>query len=192
MNHLAHLYLSGNDPLVITGNFMGDAVKGSDLGAYAAGLQRGIRLHRAIDSFTDQHEITRQGRARLRAHTGRYAGVVLDLFYDHLLASDWQAHHAEPLPQFSQRMYALLQQRIALMPVRITHMLPYMVAGDWLRNYAHIDGLAGALHGLSQRARQGGAMLGAERVLVAHREVFRLEFAAFFADLRLHVKQQEE
>lgn len=188
MNFLGHLILSGNDPLVITGNFMADAVKGRDLSRFAEGLQHGIRLHRTIDSFTDSHALTLAGRERLRAHTGLYAGVALDLFYDHLLAAHWAEHHPEPLPEFTRRMYALLEANHEHLPERTRHMLPYMVQGDWLTGYARVDGLARALGGLSRRATNASALLGAERVLVENYPAYRAEFTAFFAEVKEHTR----
>jgi acyl carrier protein phosphodiesterase len=184
MNFLGHLYLSGNEPLVIVGNFMADAVKGRDLSRFPEEVQRGIRLHRAIDTLTDAHPLQRVGRDRLRPHAGRYAGVVMDLFYDHLLASGWAHWHPEPLDRFAQRMYALLQEHHHLLPERTRTMLPYMVSGDWLTSYAQVEGLGRALHGLSRRVPEGTVMQGAERVLQEHRNTYREEFQRFLPELR--------
>ena len=189
MNFLGHLYLSGNDPLVMVGNFMADAVKGRDLSCYYPDLQRGIRLHRRIDSFTDQHPITAIGRERVRAHCGKYSGVALDLFYDHLLASEWSRFHAEPLPVFAQRCYRLLGEEQALLPDRTRHMLPYMVKGDWLTSYATIGGIGRALGGLSQRAFRAEALQGAEVVLQEHILVYRDEFSTFLAAIQEHIRE---
>lgn len=189
MNFLGHLFLSGDDPLVITGNFMADAVKGRDLSRFAPGLQQGIRLHRRIDTFTDAHRSEHPGRTALRAHAGHYAPVVLDLFFDHLLALQWERWHAEPLHRFTERMYALLQANEALMPERTQRMLPYMVAGDWLTGYARIDGLSAALAGLSRRALNGSRMAGAEEVLIEHRAHFVQEFEPFLQGIIAHVAE---
>lgn len=187
MNFLGHLYLSGDEPHVIVGNFMADKVKGRDLSHFAPDLERGIRLHRSIDSYTDEHAAQRTGRARLRTHAGRYSGVVMDLFYDHLLASDPSRWRNEPLPVFAQRMYALLQTHQQLMPHPVRDMLHYMVAGDWLTSYATIDGIGRALAGLARRVPEGGVMVGAEQVLVEHMEVYRGEFDGFMSDIRQHL-----
>jgi len=189
MNFLGHLFLSGNDPLVITGNFMADAVKGRDLSRFAPGLQHGIRLHRRIDTFTDAHRAEHPGRTALRAHAGHYAPVVLDLFFDHLLARQWERWHQEPLERFTARMYELLQANAALMPERTQRMLPYLVSGDWLTSYAGIDGLAEALHGMSARAVNGTRMNGAERVLLDHRAHFEQEFGPFLRRIIAHVSE---
>ena len=184
MNFLGHLYLSGNDPHTIVGNFMGDHVKGRDLSAHPPGIQHGLRLHRAIDVATDMHPAHRAGRARLRPYAGRYAGVVMDLFYDHLLASDWEEWHPEPLFQFTRRMYDLLNDHRGLMPARSREILHWMEKGDWLGSYARMNGLARALEGLSRRAVQGSPMRGAETVLQDHLAAYRQEFATFLPAMR--------
>ena len=179
MNYLGHLYLSGPDPLVTVGNFMADAVKGRDLSRFDPRVEQGIRLHRVIDSFTDASAIQRAGRARAHAHAGRYASVVMDMFYDHLLAANWSSFHNEPLSDFAARMYELLLAHEALMPERTRRMLPYMVAGDWLCTYATLEGLGRAIAGLARRVPKGNAMVGAERVLEEHMEVYKAEFRSF-------------
>ncbi len=187
MNFLAHLYLSGNDPLVTVGNFMADAIKGRDLSRFDPRVVRGIRLHRAIDSFTDGHPEQHKGRQRVHAHAGRYASVVMDLFYDHLLAGNWNAYHHEPLDVFAERMYGLLTEHTHLMPDRTKQMLPYMVSGDWLTGYATLEGIGRALSGLARRVPEGRPMIGAERVLEEHMDLYSREFRLFFHDLRNHV-----
>ncbi len=189
MNFLGHLFLSGEEPLVIVGNFMADAVKGRDLSRFDPAIQRGIRLHRAIDSFTDRHPLVVTGRDRARIHAGRYAGVVMDLFYDHLLAANWERWHPERLERFAQRMYGILHIHRELLPPRTRQMLPYMVQGDWLSSYASLAGVGRALTGLSQRAREGGAMHGAERILAENLNEYTIEFNGFLPQVRDHVNE---
>ena len=186
MNFLGHLYLSGDEPLVIVGNFMADAVKGGRLEAFDPQVVRGIRLHRAIDSFTDIHPMHRTGRERVRTHAGRYAGVVMDLFFDHLLAERWSARHPEPLADYAQRMYALIQSHAQYLPDRTRSMLPHMVQGDWLTSYARIVSIGRALAGLARRVPGGEVMVGAEQVLADHLEQYHAEFDAFIADINAH------
>ena len=192
MNFLGHLLVSGDDPLVITGNFMADAVKGRDLSRYPLPVQRGIRLHRHIDTFTDTHAITLTGRERLRAHCGKYAGVALDLFYDHIIASEWDALRAEPLPVFAQRMYGVLNANIALMPERTRYMLPFVIKNDWLCSYATIAGTGRALAGLSRRVPRGEVLAGSEVVLAAHIISYRSECLLFLRDLNEFLAREEE
>jgi acyl carrier protein phosphodiesterase len=191
MNFLGHLLVSGNDPLVIVGNFMADAVKGRDLSGWSAGLQRGIRMHRMIDSYTDNHPLTLIGRERLRAHCGKYAGVALDLFYDHAIASNWKLLSPETLPVYAERMYALLGSHAQLMPDRTQHMLAYMSRHDWLSSYATVTGISRALAGLSMRVPGGEVLQGAEEVLVAHHEKFVEECMHFLPQLRAHLNDTD-
>lgn len=187
MNFLGHLYLSGSDPLVIVGNFMADAVKGRDLTRFDPKVVQGIRLHRAIDTFTDGHPEQHKGRKRVHGHAGRYASVVMDLFYDHLLASHWSEYHPEPLSTFAARMYELLDRHVHLMPDRTRQMLPYMMRGDWLNTYATLEGIGGALAGLARRVPAGMPMTGSEKVLAENREVYTNEFRSFMRDIKAHV-----
>lgn len=189
MNFLGHLYLSGDDPLITVGNFMADAVKGRDLSRFDPQLERGIRLHRAIDSFTDTHPLQQRGRERAHAHAGRYASVVMDLYYDHLLAVNWSDFHPEPLPDFAHRMYTLLTHYQHLMPERTQRMLPYMVQGDWLTSYATISGIGRALAGLARRVPQGASMVGAEKVLYEHLSEYTAEFREFLPAIQAHTAQ---
>lgn len=187
MNFLGHLYVSGNDPLVIVGNFMADAVKGRDLSRFPEAVQKGIRLHRAIDSFTDDHPLVAAGKQRVREKAGRYAPVVMDLFYDHLLAAHWHKWHNEKLSAFTDRIYALLRQHMDILPDRTRHMLPYMIAGDWLGSYATMNGLGRALQGMARRVKGGSAMEGAEQVLAGALDAYLLEFDRFLPELNEHV-----
>ena len=192
MNFLGHLYVSGEDPMVIVGNFMADGVKGRDLSGWSPKLQQGIRMHRHIDSFTDTHPLTLLGRERLRAHCGKYAGVALDLFYDHVIASQWSMLRAEPLQQFAQRMYTLLSAHSDIMPERAQHMLPYMVEHDWLNTYATIPGLGRALAGLARRSGAGDRLAGSETVLKEHIEAYTAECLAFLPLLETHLANADD
>ncbi len=184
MNFLGHLFLSGDRPLVIVGNFMGDGVKGRDLSRFDPELEAGIRLHRAIDHFTDQHSATREAKALIRPYAGRYSGVVADIFYDHFLAAQWHDLHDEPLDRFVERIYGLLGSYRNRMPDRIERMVPYMVEGDWLGNYARVEGVARALMGLSRRAMNGHVMQGAEAALLEHYEILNAGFHRFLPDIQ--------
>lgn len=187
MNFLGHLFVSGNRPLVIVGNFMADAVKGRDLSKWPPDIEKGLRMHRQIDSFTDNHPLTLQGRRRLWEHCGKYAGVALDLFYDHAIAHRWDELSDEPLAAFTARMYQLLEAHIHLMPERTRHMLPYIIRNDWLTSYARIEGIARALDGLSRRVPGGEALVGAEKILAAHRSEFEEECLRFLPELQKHL-----
>ena len=102
MNFLAHIYLSGDNELVKIGNFMADNITGNKYEHFPEDVQKGIMLHRAIDSYTDAHPVFRQGTKRLHPVYHHYAGVIMDMFYDHFLAKNWQDYHHLPLKQYAR------------------------------------------------------------------------------------------
>ena len=197
MNFLAHLYLSGPDPAdsayddLVVGNFIADSVPGRQLENYAPGVQAGIRLHRAIDTFTDAHPVVRQSTARLRlAGYGKYAAVISDMFFDHFLARRFADFCPEPLADFTQRLYALLLRRQVEFPARVQHFLPYLVQHNWLLSYAAPAGIGRALGGLSRRATAGSNMETAVEELLRNYAAYEADFRAFFPALQTHVREQ--
>ena len=100
MNFLAHIYLSQGHPKVTIGNFIGDFVKGTQIDRYDDEIRKGILLHRAIDHFTDTHEIVKKSKDRLRGNFRHYAPVIVDVFYDHILAREWKKYAQEDLNDF--------------------------------------------------------------------------------------------
>ena len=193
MNFLAHLFLSGAPGSatyadVLLGNFIADSVPGRQLENYPPAVQTGIRLHRAIDTFTDQHPVVRRSTQRLRAAGyGKYAGVISDMFLDHLLARNFREFSAESLPGFARRVYALLAARQAEMPPRVQHFFPHMAQQNWLLTYAETEGISRALSGLSRRASAGSGMETAAAELVANYEEYEADFRAFFPELQQYV-----
>lgn len=197
MNFLAHLLLSGTPTTtpdyadVVVGNFAAEAVRGrAALEAFPPAVQRGIRLHRFIDSFTDAHPAVRRTTARLReAGLGKWAGVVSDVGYDHLLARNFaQYHAAEPLPAFAQRLYALLQARRQELPDRLQHMFQYMRRDDWLTGYAQPEGLHRALLGLSRRVPAAAVLATGATAFLAEVEAYEADFREFWPELRAGVE----
>ena len=190
MNFLAHLFLSGEPAApayadVLLGQFIADSVPGRQLETYPPAVQAGIRLHRAIDTFTDQHPVVRSSTRRLRAAGhGKYAGVISDMFLDHFLARNFAEYSPESLADFTQRVYALLGACQAGMPPRVQHFLPYLIQHNWLLGYAAPEGIARALSGLSRRAAPGSGMETAVVELKANYEAYETDFQEFFPQLQ--------
>ena len=195
MNFLAHLFLSGPPAAatyagVLVGNFIADSVPGKQLENYPPAVQAGIRLHRAIDTFTDQHLVVRRATQRLRAAGyGKYAGVISDMFLDHFLARNFLEFTPEPLLDFTQRVYALLTARQAEMPARVQHFMPYLTQQNWLLGYAELEGLGRALGGLSRRATPGSGMETAVAELRANYAAYETDFRVFFPLLQQYVHE---
>ena len=192
MNFLAHLLLAGPPeaaayPGLLLGQFIADSVPGRQLEQYAPGVQVGIRAHRAIDTFTDQHPTVRRTTARLRAAGyGKYAGVIADVFFDHFLAHDFLAFSPEPLADFTQRVYAQLAAQQASFPARVRQFFPYLVQQNWLLHYADIAGIGRSLAGLSRRAIPGSGMETATDELRRNYPAYATDFADFFPALQTY------
>lgn len=192
MNFLAHLYLSGNDTEVLVGNFIGDFVKGSQMDQYSVGIQKGIRLHRSIDSFTDSHEVVLQSKIRLREKFRHYAPVIVDVFYDHFLAKDWSSFSKISLKEYTENFYQLMSKYFGTIPKGVTHMLSFMSRDNWLYNYQFIEGIDRALTGMSKRTKYENKMDEASLALKEHYQDFQEEFNLFFPELQTHVNNFEK
>lgn len=155
MNYLAHAYLSFDDAEVLTGNMIGDHVKGKlALQQYPEGIQKGIMLHRKIDVFTDEHPATQRAKIWFRPVYGLYAGAIMDSLYDHFLANDPKLFPSEQgLMQFSQQVYAQLTANQQYFPERFATYFPYMRDEDWLYRYRNLVGMKRSLNGLYRRAK---------------------------------------
>ena len=104
MNYLAHIYLSNEEEEITLGNFIADGIKGKKYIQFPLGIQQGILLHRAIDSFTDAHPIVRKSTRRLHKKYGHYSGVIVDILYDHFLAKNWMKYHSIPLHKYIENL----------------------------------------------------------------------------------------
>lgn len=190
MNFLAHLYLSGNDPNIQLGNFIGDFVKGRNLTEqFDASIAKGIELHRAIDAFTDKHPIVKQSKVRLREKYRHYAPVIVDIFYDHYLAKNWERFHKTFLPDFAEQTYSMIMSRSDILPEKVKWMMPYMIKQDWLTSYARMDGIGRVLGGMSRRTPYESKMHEAVEDLQVHYTDFEKEFFEFFPELEAHSKE---
>ena len=151
MNYLAHIYLSGNNELITIGNFMADGIKGKAYKSYSSEIQKGILLHREIDTFTDANTIVRKSTKRLHRRYGHYSGVIVDILYDHFLAKNWEQYSDTPLDEYIDTFYQSLDKYMDILPPRILKMMPYMVTDNWLLSYASITGIQRVLNGMNRR-----------------------------------------
>jgi acyl carrier protein phosphodiesterase len=183
MNYLAHAYLSFRQPEILVGNMISDFVKGKKQFDYPPTVQQGIRLHRDIDTFTDQHPATKRAKEFLKPAVGAYSGAFVDVVYDHFLALD-KTHFTETsLQDFVQGAYAQLHARTALLPERFAVMLPYMSAHNWLYNYRFTDGIEKSFGGVVRRAQYLDGSAEVFKLFLAHYDALREEYEEFFPDL---------
>jgi len=189
VNFLAHALLAGDDPALIVGGVVGDWIKGGLPGALPDDLARGVALHRAIDSHAETHPAFKQSRARVSAERRRYAGVLVDIFYDHLLARHWAALHHQPLEVYCADVYRLIEERLHDLPDTSHVALRMMAREDWLASYANIDGIADVLARMSRRARQPNPLLSGEQEFLADVEGYTRDFDAWLEDTRMYCVQ---
>lgn len=192
MNFLSHLYLSGNTEGLIIGNFIADSVKGSDYKKYSPDIQQGIILHRKIDTFTDAHIIVEESKKRLRTNYKKYAGVIVDIYYDHFLASAWSRYSDEDLNDYASRIYNLIEKNKSILPLKSQLFKEYMIKYNVLNAYSNLHGIERVLQGMSRRTTFVSNMQYAINDLKEHYELFENEFHSFFPELQNYVKAQIE
>ncbi|WP_299104883.1 ACP phosphodiesterase [uncultured Tenacibaculum sp.] len=190
MNFLAHLYLSGDNKELMIGNFIADHVKGNQFSHFSEDIQKGIQLHRNIDSYTDTHPIVRESKRRLHERYRHYDGVIIDIFFDHFLAKNWKNYSEIPLSVFVNSVYNLLNENIAILPQKTQEMLPYMIEYNWLYNYQFAKGIQEVLNGMNRRTEGKSKMNLATEDLLNHYAVFEQDFTSFFAELQSFCKEK--
>ncbi|MBI4945711.1 MAG: DUF479 domain-containing protein [Bacteroidetes bacterium] len=185
MNFLAHLYLSDNDDQLMIGNFIADSVKGSMFKNYPEGIAKGIKLHRAIDFYSDNHPVFLQSVIRLRPAYRKYAGVVVDIFYDHFLAKNWKDYSEKPLKQYADEVHSLMMKNIFIMPDNSLMFLKYAMRTNRMVSYATIEGIGETLYGMSRRTTFKSNMELSVNNLKENYPLFENEFREFFEEARM-------
>jgi len=183
MNFLAHIYLSGNNESITIGNFIADGIRGKKYKNYPKDIQIGILLHREIDTFTDAHPIVRQSTKRLHKNYSHYSGVIVDILYDHFLAKNWHKYSETPLDIYVEKFYKSLEDNFEILPERTKKMMPFMIADNWLLNYANIEGIQRVLDGMNRRTQNKSKMNKATTELNTYYSEFENEFTLFFNEL---------
>jgi acyl carrier protein phosphodiesterase len=189
MNHLAHFFLSGDDEDVTIGNFIADFITNKDLPALTEGVKRGVMLHREIDAFTDAHPVVKQSTHRLHPFHHKYAPVIVDIYYDYLLAKNWSKFSppSVTVEDFTQKMYVLLEKRKQDLPEKLRKRIHHMIADNWLMKFTTFDGLEEAFARVERAAAFPGNFGNAAEHLMLFLDDFDAEFLAFFPDLQKHV-----
>lgn len=190
MNFLAHIHLSGENEMIKIGNFMADGVRGKQYENFPLAIQKGILLHRAIDTFTDAHPIFRQSTKKLHSRYHHYAGVIVDIYYDHFLAKNWSDYHNESLALYSEKFYQSLLDNHSILTSKTQHLLPYMMEYNWLVNYQSVSGIERILSQMDHRTKNQSLMRFAAEELVAHYDEFEAEFSLFYKEVQLFSKNK--
>jgi acyl carrier protein phosphodiesterase len=184
VNYLVHLFLAGDNPHYLVGHMLGDFVKPREIAAYPPEIRAGIRMHQRVDAFSESHPVFAASRRRFEPPYRRYAGILVDLAYDHLLARHWGDYSPDvSLAEFTQRAYAVLREHRAILPDRLQRMLPYMIEDDWLCSYRELENIGRALRGIAHRLRRENPLPTAMAALQAAYSGLESDFRLFFPDL---------
>ncbi|WP_028916681.1 ACP phosphodiesterase [Pseudoxanthomonas sp. J35] len=186
MNYLAHLLLAGPDPEAMLGALMGDFVFGrAALAEYSVVERREILVHRQVDRYTDAHPRVVAARGLFGEGLRRYAGIALDVFYDHCLARDWARYSDEPLDAFTSRFYRYLLARLDDLPPRLQAIAPRIASHDWLGSYRDRASVDLAVTRIATRlSRNGDRLVACLEDLRTHEAAIAEGFDAFFPQLQ--------
>ncbi len=187
MNWLAHLLLAEPDVESWVGAVAADWVKGEARTRFSPGVQRAFAVHRAVDLYTDAHAVVLRSQARIEAPYKRYAGVLIDVFYDYFLSAHWEKYCAQPRKEFIAYVYDELAAHEPHLPTEVARGFRAMRDADWLGSYATVDGIALTLRRLSHRLRPGNLLAEGAAQIVTHMDALDADFREFFPQLREHV-----
>jgi acyl carrier protein phosphodiesterase len=182
MNYLAHAFLSNNDKDLLIGNFIADHVRGNDFKLYNDKIIEGIRLHRKIDSFTDAHPLFRQSKRFFYGGFEKYSGILVDIYFDHLLASDFEKFAGTPLPVFSDQVYKVYLEHGSVLPKSSNRFLEYVLKNNVYSSYAQIEGIEKVLYHLSGRIGHNVRLDHSLDLFLRNETELRTGFSDFFND----------
>ena len=174
MNYLAHCFLAQANSESLVGNLLGDFCKGVDERALPEGIYVGLLNHREIDRYTDAHPLVLQAKGCFSAQRRRFAGIALDVLFDHFLIKNWHLYSDVPFVDFKSQTYQLLTQSSHLMPEKMQVVMASVVKNDWFSSYEHVEGIGFAIDRIAMRIR------------------FRNQFAGSIEDIKLHYEQLDE
>jgi acyl carrier protein phosphodiesterase len=193
MNWLAHLFLSETNTESRLGNLLGDLVKGKEIAKLNHNLKKGIDRHYTIDTFTDTHETVKISKRRMGKDNARFSGVLIDVFYDHFLAKNWNSYSQMALSDFTAEIYSTFQSYPGEIPAEAQQIIQYMIKEDWLTSYQYLDGITNTLKRIEHRIkRRSGRQINLlQSIEVLGQEYINLEqdFQSFFPELQQKMQE---
>jgi len=191
MNYLAHIFLSGNDNEIMIGNFIGDYVKGNEYNKYSPAIIKGILLHRRIDSFTDRHKIVQQSKKYFAPRYHKYAGIIIDILYDHFLVTNWDKYATQTLEDFKENLFSCLNNYYKILPERVQFFLPSFIKNDWIEIYRSVEGIMNVLIRMSMRTTLPDYTEFAREVVRKYYVQLQSEFLIYFPEVIRYVVNKQ-
>ena len=192
MNYLAHTYLSGNHPYEIIGNIWGDLLRPKDYATLHPDVLKGVRRHKNIDAFTDQHAAVNVIMNLIRPYQGKYSPVVADVLMDYMLSKYWERFNSQSIEDFCAGKYKLVEQHLDLIPERLHPRIHRMLSHHWLESCKNKERMGETLTMLSRRASFENNIPNAMQPYEMHEAVMDEMFLSFFEELRQHINLQNE
>ncbi|MFP4487829.1 MAG: ACP phosphodiesterase [Bacteroidales bacterium] len=189
MNVLAHIYLSGDSDEIIIGNYIGDYVKGRDYLKYPELIKKGIILHRHIDEFTDKHPVVHRSKMHFTRKYHKYAGVVIDILYDHYLTKEWDTFSRRPLESLTYQFYRAMVNNYEILPPKVKDRFPFFIINNWIESYKTSKGLRKVLSTLSKRTSLPPESKYAIRTFNKNYYSLEEDFMEFFPQLIEYVEK---
>lgn len=188
MNYLAHAVLSNNNNNLLVGNFIADHIRGNDFSAYSDEIVQGIYLHRKIDSFTDEHPLFKSSKRLFYKGFEKYSGILVDIYFDHLLAKNFKKYHEHDLDFFSKNVYQVYNQHQHLLPQSSSRFLQYVVKNNIYTAYADIRGIETVLFQLSQRIKHNVSLDESLETFIKNENELQDNFISFFSEAMIEFK----
>lgn len=183
MNFLAHLYLSADDNKLMIGSFIADFVKGKQIETFEPDIIKGIKLHRAIDEYTDNHEIVKISKLRIQQKYKKFSPVIIDMVYDHYLAKNWNNYSTTGLNVFANKVYKTLILNYTILPAQVKRLIVFMVLNNWLVSYSDLVQLQRRFEGMARRTKFDSGMENVVADIVSEYSKYESEFEIFFPEL---------
>ncbi len=191
MNFLAHVFLGNAQPSAIVGQLCGDFVRGSKLDGFSEPVQAAIRHHRSVDSYTDRHEINLGARELFASPHRRFAGIIVDVVYDHFLATDWDTYSDVPLQEYVDLVHESLASHESMLPDNLKRFAPILQSQKILQNNQHRSHIDLTLKRLSQRRKSMLPLASAAPFLWQRETELKRAFDAFFPQLIAFASRQD-
>lgn len=194
MNYLAHIYLAEESDESVIGNLLGDFVKGPVGDEYAPDIAKGIITHRKVDVFTDSHEKFLASKKLISPERRRFAGIIIDLTFDHFLSKNWSEYSSSELTVFINGTYELLARNRSILPEKLQAFLPRMIDEDWLGSYRELEGIGETMDRISRRLnrrfQRENTLAGAVEEVELNYIELEDNFREFFPELITYVNNQ--
>lgn len=183
MNLLAHSFLSFDQKPILIGNYLGDFVKGKSYQNLPADIQKGVLLHRFIDELADNHLEAKKTKKYFLEDYGHYSAVLVDIYYDHILATQWHDFHTKDLSEFVDEVYTILSLSVGNLNSSAQYALGFMVQSNWLLNYQFKKGIKSTLKGISHRSKYAPYLQNSYGLFERHQKEITNQFRIFMPEM---------